>query len=41
MDSDLPLWPEEVAEGWHFCWDWGGLLIHQDDPEACACTCRR
>ena len=32
---------QEIEEGWHFCWDWDGLLIHKDDPEAESCTCRK
>jgi len=38
--ADLRLTPEEIAAGWHFCWDWDGLLIHDSDPEADACGCR-
>lgn len=37
--ENAQLTKEEVAEGWHFCFDWDGLLIHKDDPEAGACTC--
>lgn len=36
----LRLTPEEVAEGWHFCVEWDGMLIHKDWPEAECCTCR-
>jgi hypothetical protein len=40
MESDdLELTPEEVAEGWHFCWDWDGLLIKPGMREYEACTC--
>lgn len=38
-DSELSLTDEEVKEGYHFCWDWDGLLIHKDDPEAECCSC--
>lgn len=31
---------EEIAEGWHYCWDWDGLLIHPDMPEAESCACK-
>jgi len=30
---------EEQAEGWHFCKDFDGLLIHKSDPEAQHCSC--
>lgn len=38
-DESLQLTSEEVAEGYHFCMDWDGMLIHKDDPEAECCTC--
>lgn len=31
--------PEEVREGWHYCADWDGLLIHPKFPEAECCSC--
>lgn len=47
MESDtLKLTEEELALGWHFCWDWDGLLISPDmngggewgdDPAKCRC----
>jgi hypothetical protein len=40
MDKNETLTKEEAEEGWHFCWDWDGLLIHKDDPEAECCTCK-
>lgn len=39
-DFTLELTDEEVDNGWHFCYDWDGLLIHKDSPEATVCTCR-
>jgi len=27
------LTPEEMAEGWHYCWEWDGLLVCPDFPE--------
>ena len=30
---------EEKAEGWHFCNEWDGMLVHPDSPEAEACDC--
>ena len=32
---------DEMRQGWHFCWDWDGLLVNVNDTEgegAC-CTC--
>lgn len=25
--SALPLTPEEIREGWHFCIEWDGMLV--------------
>ena len=30
---------DEIADGWHFCHDWGGLLIHPACPEYESCAC--
>lgn len=30
---------EELAEGWHFCSEFDGLLIHSSHPEYEVCTC--
>lgn len=38
-NMDLTLTPEEVAAGWHFCYEWDGMLIHREDMEAKACRC--
>lgn len=41
MENDtIRLTPEEIEEGWHFCWDWDGLLIHPGDDEFELCHCR-
>lgn len=29
----------EIIDGWHFCWEWDGLLIHPSHPEAETCQC--
>jgi hypothetical protein len=29
----------EFANGWHFCFEWDGLLIHPSWPEAECCRC--
>ena len=42
-DESLNLTPEELREGWHFCWAWDGLLVGPelgewgDDPKVCGC----
>lgn len=33
------LTPVEAADGWHFCLDWDGMLIHPTDEEGECCTC--
>lgn len=30
---------EECAEGWHWCDDWDGLLVHPSMSEAASCFC--
>lgn len=37
-DDDLKLTEQELADGWHFCWDWDGLLTCSKDPDfQCGC----
>lgn len=31
---------DELQHGWHFCFDWDGMLIHPNDPEFEYCTCK-
>jgi hypothetical protein len=38
-NDDEPLTQKEQREGWHFCWDWDGLLISPDMGEFKFCTC--
>ena len=26
-NQDLSVTPEELSHGWHFCWEWDGLLV--------------
>jgi len=33
------LTPEEISEGWHFCWDYDGLLVGPGMAEG-TCTCK-
>lgn len=39
-DDNLRLESNELAEGWHFCPEWDGLLIGpgMDELDACLCT---
>lgn len=39
MNSDTPLTKEEIAEGWHFCYEFDGLLIGPESGEMECCTC--
>lgn len=40
MNNDnLKLTPEELQLGWHFCWDWDGLLVGPGMGELDSCTC--
>lgn len=38
-DVTLGLTPNEVAEGWHFCHDFDGLLVGPGMFERQFCTC--
>ncbi len=38
-DLNERLTQQEIEEGWHFCPDWDGLLIHESHPEFECCTC--
>lgn len=39
-DDDAPLTPAEIADGWHFCPEFDGLLIGPDMPqELSICQC--
>jgi hypothetical protein len=38
-DESITLTPEELQEGWHWCEEWDGLLIHPDDAEFRSCAC--
>jgi len=30
---------EELKLGWHWCYDWDGLLVGPGSPEKQCCTC--
>lgn len=32
-DDNLKLTPEEITEGWHFCFEQDGLLVNSTDRE--------
>jgi len=38
-DPTTELTAAEVEAGWHFCLDWDGMLIHEDDDEFKCCSC--
>lgn len=37
--DDLELTPEEIAEGWHFCHEYDGLLVGPGMSELDCCRC--
>jgi len=38
-DDEGRLTPEEIMEGWHFCWEFDGLLVGpgMDEQQFCHC----
>lgn len=36
---DAKLTDDEIEQGYVFCCNWDGLLIHKDDLEAESCKC--
>jgi hypothetical protein len=38
-DENVMLTADEIANGWHWCDEWDGLLIHADDREFEHCKC--
>lgn len=40
QDTSLNLTEEEVAEGWHWCIDWDGMLVGPGmiEMECCGCS---
>jgi hypothetical protein len=41
MNGKAELTQEEINEGWHFCWERDGLLIHPTWDEYECCNCLR
>lgn len=40
-NQELTLTEQEIKDGWHFCYEWDGLLVNSNDSEGegAACTC--
>jgi hypothetical protein len=38
-DESVMLTAAELKNGWHWCDEWDGLLIHIDDAEFKQCKC--
>lgn len=38
-NDEIPLTPQEIVEGWHFCAGWDALLIQPGMKEAEFCLC--
>jgi len=38
-DESVMLTAQELDDGWHWCDEWDGLLIHADDREFDHCKC--
>lgn len=40
MRAEDDLTEEEIQEGWHFCWEWDGLLVGpgMDEMDSCLCA---
>ena len=39
QEEDEPLTPEEITEGWHWCWEFDGLLVGPGSSELHCCQC--
>lgn len=37
---DDSLSSEEISQGWHFCYNWDGLLIGPGNPKMDNCKCK-
>jgi hypothetical protein len=38
-NQGVELTEAEIAEGWHFCYAWDGLLVEPNSPEGACCEC--
>lgn len=34
------LTPDEISQGWHYCYNWKGLLIGPGDQRMNSCECK-
>lgn len=41
VGEELNLTPGEVAKGWHWCWEWDGLLVGPNMGEMQFCQCQQ
>lgn len=39
LSLGYPLTQDEIAAGYHFCYDWDGMFIGPEDGEMECCTC--
>lgn len=39
-DDEAKLTPAEIDQGWHFCYDWDGLLVGPGMGEIEFCRCK-
>ncbi len=41
LDMESKLTEEEINLGWHWCFEFDGLLVNANDPDMkkCGCTC--
>ena len=37
--TGAPITDKEIQEGWHYCYEWDGMLINKSWPEAECCKC--
>jgi hypothetical protein len=38
-DDSLPITKQEMDQGWHFCYEWDGLLVGPGMSEQDFCSC--
>jgi hypothetical protein len=38
-DDEQNLTDQEIKEGWHFCWEFDGLLRNNNEPDEYQCDC--
>lgn len=39
MAGDCPIGQRDIEQGWHFCWEYDGLLVGPGCPELMECEC--